>query len=24
MPVDIEIFHDPERPTVIHLPAFEI
>jgi putative CocE/NonD family hydrolase len=24
VPVDIEIFHDPERPTAIHLPVFEI
>jgi putative CocE/NonD family hydrolase len=24
IPVDIEIFHDPERPTAIHLPVFEI
>jgi len=24
LPVDIEIFHDPEHPTAIHLPVFEI
>jgi putative CocE/NonD family hydrolase len=24
IPVDIEIFHDPEHPTAIHLPVFEI
>jgi putative CocE/NonD family hydrolase len=24
VPVDIEIFHDPERPTAIHLPVVEI
>ena len=24
LPVDIEIFHDPERPSAIHLPVFEL
>jgi putative CocE/NonD family hydrolase len=24
VPADIEIFHDPDRPTAIHLPVFEI
>ncbi len=24
VPVDIEIFHDPVRPSAIHLPVFEI
>jgi putative CocE/NonD family hydrolase len=24
IPADIEIFHDPEHPSAIHLPAFEI
>lgn len=24
LPADIEIFHDPRRPTAIHLPVFEI
>lgn len=24
VPADIEIFHDPRRPTTIHLPVFEI
>lgn len=24
LPVDIEIFHDPLRPTAIHLPVYEI
>jgi putative CocE/NonD family hydrolase len=24
LPVDIEIFHDPDRPSAIHLPVYEI
>lgn len=24
LPTDIEIFHDPEHPSAIHIPAFEI
>jgi putative CocE/NonD family hydrolase len=24
MPVDIEVFHDPARPSAIHLPVFEL
>lgn len=24
LPADIEIFHDPKRPTAIHLPVFEL
>jgi putative CocE/NonD family hydrolase len=24
VPADIEIFHDPEHPTTLHLPVFEI
>jgi hypothetical protein len=22
-PADIEIFHDPQHPTVLHLPVYE-
>jgi hypothetical protein len=24
IPADIEIFHDPDHPSAIHIPAFEI
>lgn len=24
LPVDIEIFHDPLRPTAVHLPVYEV
>ena len=24
LPVEIEVFHDPARPSAIHLPAYEV
>jgi hypothetical protein len=24
VPMDMEIFHDPERPSAIHLPVYEL